>query len=201
MNQCLSAAYLFGRYGGIGAKCRKGFGSISISRNKYNKESECIQEAEDFRTKLEVKIVNQLVTCSIQHSVYDSIKMRGDNVWEHLQYLGLHYSHFLGEDPKTGHGKHCPNKIAFGIPRKIHGPNFTPMNNSFKRQNPATHKPPENLSVNVNGKRVTRFTSPVFFHIDRDGGSYYLTVLGFISPFLPDKVTHENLLNKLCKYL
>lgn len=165
LEQCLAALWLFCQFGGAGAKARKGFGSFATPA-QLNEWSLARAErvAQEFRDRWQNAGLpfasGKTGTACLQAAQFIEQPTPWTNPWTAINQLGDWMQEYAQAPPDTKHGKHCPGKIALGLPRNIHGPRPTPLN----RQDPAKHQPP----LPLRGPRGTRHASPICYHFARD---------------------------------
>jgi CRISPR-associated protein Cmr6 len=199
LEQSINAFYLLCASGGIGAKSRNGFGSIAVPENLTILTLDiCRESARKLRQFLGIDSPfdeKQMFSPSIDMALERKIPTGCKDFWNVLGHLGSSYKSFLQSESSTGHGKHCEQKLTFGLPRQIHGPGLNPM----RHQNPSTHQKPKKLS----GPKGYRYSSPFFFHLDRDSktGNYTIRVTAFPARLLPDLDTSRKMLIELITYL
>ena len=186
-NQLLAALSLLCRLGGIGSKSRNGFGSLQW--NEAWGEQKCLEMAEAFCDK-----------CGLPHSVQSrdyafdlgnvvDVENLPADAWAALAKLGDAVQNFAKEN------KHKAKKAVLGLPRKIHGPNVTPL----PHQRGHRHQPPEALQPDLTAARnggQTRFASPAWLHFTRmDNGKLRLTMTVFPSGMIRNRDLSEEVLN------
>lgn len=157
-DQALLALSLLCRFGGIGSKSRKGFGSIQWA-GAWSLDY-CREKAQEF-CRVQGKVVREQKTAySLGTALMKEIKVTWTDPWKVLDQLGLAVQKFAQSY------KHQEEKAVLGLPRKIHGPRREPM----RHQNRNTHQQPLNLQPNLaeakNGNK-TRFAAPVMYHVEQ----------------------------------
>lgn len=169
------ALYLLTKYGGVGAKARKGFGSIVVKDsgffkidNKNIDDSLIKQESAKFRKKL---FENKITSSEKKDWPLKSqnVIFTADEPLSALRKLSSAYMGFAGKY------KNNEKKIALGLPRQIYGPN---------------------------SKGSKRESSPIHFHLEpKDGNNWLLRMAVIPSRFLPDYASCENFLSEFMKYI
>lgn len=187
--QALIALSLLCRFGGIGAKARKGFGSLSW--NSALSLDECKSKAQNFCDTLGLPTASRNTDYSLQTALMDEVQVPLDDPWTVLDRLGA------AVQKHAQNYKHQDQKAVLGLPRKIHGPRRDPM----RHQNNETFKRPENLQPDAaaarNGSK-TRFAAPVFYHIEKlESGGSVIRMTAFPSDMIRDRQTSERLLREL----
>jgi CRISPR-associated protein Cmr6 len=181
LEQATDALYLLCTRGGIGAKSRKGFGSITLPEKLrgWSLDS-CRESAKRVRQSLNTVdypfAKEKTFTPSIDSMLQKEIPTPWNNPWYALDQLGFSYQSFAQEK------KYQLEKVALGLPRKIgilQSGQFRPT------------------------EKYTRYSSPFFFHLDRNMGTcnYTIRVTAFPARFLPDLEKSQAMLNKLLEYL
>ena len=192
LHQGEAALWLLCRYGGIGSKARKGFGSFAdIPIDGIGNIEDCKGIGEKLRQKLGLPSSAGSKTCSSLDDMLDILEIPTPwrDYWFALEQLGIAMQGFAREY------KHDERKVALGLPRKIHGPIDKPI----RHQDRASHKPPHPL---YNAKGDTRHASPVHYHLARaDNGKLTIRVTAFPSSVLPDPITNVEMLKKLREHV
>ncbi len=188
-DQALIALFLLCRFGGIGAKARKGFGSLSW-KEAFSLD-ECKDKAKDFCKALGLPTATRKADYSLQTALMEELNVPLEDPWTVLDRLGAAVQEHAQKY------KHQDKKSVLGLPRKIHGPRFRPN----RLQRSETHRAPENLSPKLpearNGNK-TRFAAPVFYHIEKNGkGGSVIRMTAFPSDMIRDRPTSERLLQEL----
>lgn len=163
-------------FGGIGAKSRKGFGSLY-----------CGEELDIEDDALKTKLMdaarrfgfNPDAGKASDYSFLSDIlpeqvcaETDTDNAWAVVDRIG-----FALQTTAASY-KHKKEKAAAGLPRKIHGPLRDPLPHQRGRQ----HTPPENLRPEGGTlQRTPRFASPLFVHV-APGGNGKLKVNAIAFP-------------------
>lgn len=176
LTEAIAALELLCQWGGVGAKCRKGFGSFRdladfdlerIRRSAAAFRSQCGLGTPTFvESKAESPAVQQMLPLL-------ELPTGGINYWLALDQLAGGTQHFAKRY------KHRVEKKALGLPRKI----GAPVSGTFRA-----------------GKHVAkdRHASPVFYHFSKaDDGKLTLRAVAFPSPELPNLTESRRLLNEL----
>ena len=186
-NQALSALSLLCRYGGIGSKSRKGFGSL-VWENSWPLDR-CRQEAKSFCLKNGIKLCENSAPYSWRTAILSEIQTPWKNPWTVIDRLGFAVQSYAQSY------KHEGCKAVLGLPRKIHGPRREPMNHQRGQ-----HQPPLDLSPSLreaNSGRNTRFASPVWYHIEPNENGSLLRITAFPSDMLRDINTSGGMYEEL----
>ena len=192
LRQGEAALWLLCRYGGVGSKARKGFGSFAdISIDGIGSLDDCKRIGKEFRQKLGLSSDDGSEACSSLDHMLDELEIPTPwtNHWFALDQLGAAAQGFAQEY------RHNERKAALGLPRKIHGPTHRP----FRHQNPASHQPPKALR---NKKGKDRHASPVHYHMAcAEDGTLTIRMVAFPSSALPDLKTSREVLRKLGEHI
>ncbi len=210
LEQGLAALWLLCYLGGVGSKCRKGWGSLALPPELKDWNLEKISTLA-LKTLRELKLGDSFNPNLVQSPSLGAMRRLRWNsnspnsgglievtvptnnplfVLNELSSLGRSFAQSSSSD----HGKHCQNKGVLGLPRKIHGPLPRPL----PRQDPAKHRPPQAIC----GRRCARLAAPVFYHLDlSDNGHVIIRVVAFPIPDPFDIGTSERILKQLLLYL
>jgi len=171
-DHAVAALWTLCRMGGVGAKSRRGFGSVSIespSRRLPDKWNETFSmvgiHAISEHRKPQSPSVLELST--------KMLDLRAKDVMAALDRLGAAYRAF------TSGEKHKPEKVALGLPRLIH-----------RRPNQ------EKLLHPADEKKYSRHASPLHFRLVETPQGYVVRVSALHSPHLPDLATSKAYLEK-----
>lgn len=183
LEQATDAFYLLCTRGGIGAKCRKGFGSIALPEKLSGWSLDrCRESAKRLRQSLNKDdypfVKEKTFTPSIDSMLQKEIPTPWNCHWYVLDQLGFSYQSFAQAK------KHQLEKQALGLPRKI----GMPQSGQFRPTAPI---------------KYTRYSSPFFFHLERDMGTdnYTIRITAFPSPALPKFEKSQAMLSELLEYL
>jgi CRISPR-associated protein Cmr6 len=182
--QVLLALALLCRFGGLGSKSRKGFGSLHWN-DAWTLEK-CREIAKHFTEKLKGQIAFTSPAYSFGNVIQRTINIPTADAWLAIDKLGLAVKQFASSQ------KHRPEKAALGLPKQIHGPRKEPM----QHQTAATHRPPLSLK-----RQFERFASPIWYHFEPSGNGLQLHVLAFPSAAVIDVNTSNNMLSGLVNHL
>ena len=191
LGQGEAALWLLCRYGGIGSKARKGFGSFAdVEVAGIAAVDDCKRRAAAFRRAAGAAERSGAVAGS--SSLEDMLEMEVETPWEDwwfaIEQLGSEAQAFAREN------KHRDDKAALGLPRQIHGPRNQPMGHQDRDK----HRPPKRLSAR-NGRR---HAAPVHYHLSpRADGALTIRMTAFPSPALPDIDTSRRVLGDLRAWL
>lgn len=205
--QALAALSLLCRYGGVGSKARKGFGSFgefakSLSDDDCGKAARNLREAclpEGYKAPAKREIPSR------DHALPPiEIPLGTSDPWNALDRLGFAVQGYAQQYA------HKPEKAALGLPRKIHGPRDDgPITTKDGRQiqDPTTWKAPEWLGSKhpYRGKTKPsdfRHAAPVHYHLVKgDNGALSVRVIAFPSAVLPDAGTSNTVLTGLLAHI
>jgi CRISPR-associated protein Cmr6 len=175
--QAKGALWLLCQFGGVGSKCRKGFGSFKFGENFAEMNLDQMRtDATSFRRALNLSENNltELSSPSLARMLACSVPTPWTNYWFALDQLGFAVQGFSKKH------KHNSEKKALGLPRRI----GAPVIGDFKA---------------VKGDR---HASPVHFHFDREKtGKLILQITAFPSAFLPDFKKSQEFIKGFIDYL
>lgn len=191
-NQALAALSLLCRFGGIGSKARKGFGSL-VWENAWSLEK-CREEAKSFCLNNGLALRENPAPYSWKTAIQSEVLTPWKDPWSVIDRLGFAVQSF------AQNYKHEECKAVLGLPRKIHGPQRDPM----RHQNERSHQRPENLAPNLrdanNGDR-TRFASPIWYHIEPSENGSLIRITVFPSNMIRDINTSKNMYDELIEHV
>ncbi|MDX1971035.1 MAG: type III-B CRISPR module RAMP protein Cmr6 [Candidatus Sumerlaeia bacterium] len=182
LDQALSALKLLSQFGGVGARSRKGFGSLKVHDDSRKLS---VLKIKDSAAKLRSKFDNILVRNPNPDNYYvrydepfivkTNIKCIHKNVdsWKIMDMVGKCYIRFASKY------KHKKIKTYLGLPRQIHGPKDKPIGH----QTSSTHETPIPLkSQGLSGKenKLSRHSAPYFIHVDCDEKNIYSVNILFL---------------------
>ena len=188
LRQGVAALWLLCRYGGVGSKSRKGFGSFAdLDTEEIAGVEESMRVAANLRRAVGVaEPPPRPVRSSSLDEMLSPLEATTPwcDPWFALGQLGGAIQGFARQNA------HETRKIALGLPRQIHGPTAQPM----RHQNRRTHRPPKKLSV----RGRVRHAAPVHYHLaPEEDGTLTVRMTAFPSPGLPDIETSRNVLNEI----
>lgn len=187
LRQGEAALWLLCRYGGVGSKARKGFGSFAdVEITGVKSVEDCKKIAADLRGDAGLHGPRGAVVSSGVDRMLPPLEVSTPwrDPWFALSQLGGAIQGFARQN------SHQSRKKALGLPRQIHGPLRRPLDH----QEPRSHRPPSRLSV----KRGSRFAAPVHYHYARrNDGTLTLRMTAFPSPDLPDIHTSRAVLGEV----
>jgi len=170
--QARAALWLLRRFGGIGAKCRKGFGSLDDDPDTALDLSWCLEQALKMKERLRLSTKHG-------HSPYSESPLRTDvNLGSTDSWCALHEAGFgLQLASRQIHPKE--QRMALGAPRALRG-----------TTNPGSPQ------------KTNRHASPLHMHVGRtDQGSIVFRVTAFPQKHLPDLQTSKKVLEQTVKHL
>lgn len=180
LEQATAALSLLCRFGGVGSKSRKGFGSLAVRSGPDLDWNSCLRAAANLRKKLGLPLEFQETladSCAFgdgKRVLRAEVPVRSCKDWQILNRIGLEVQAFAKKYA------HDPRKAALGLPRKIHGPRQTPL----PHQDPRNHRPPQWLgSTRDRRNPPTRWASPVWIHLARNPSrtAFEVRILAFPS--------------------
>jgi len=177
LEQAKAALWLLCRYGGVGAKCRKGYGSLIAKTGLSGISLEkVIQSAEEIRrlSRLNGTQADRPNTPSIDCAITQTVPTPWTNYWYALDQLGFAVQKFVKRY------KHNVEKKALGLPRRI----GTPTTGKF------------------HAAKGNRHASPVHFHFRKNAeGKLTLEITAFPAAYLPEFVTSQRFIEEFTRYL
>ena len=187
LQQGEAALWLLCRYGGIGSKARKGFGSFAdLEVAGIATIDDCKRRAAAFRRAVGVaeRPRRSVSSSSLEEMLEWKVETPWKDWWFAIDQLGFAAQAFARANA------HRDDKAALGLPRKIHGPRREPM----RHQDRDGHKPPKPLSAN--GRQ--RHTAPVHYHLSpRADNALTIRMIAFPSSALPNLDTSRKVLGNL----
>lgn len=208
LEQAQAALWLLCRFGGVGSKARKGFGSFADPKELAHLTLEdCQDAARRFRETCGVKLKEQEAESSSLGNMLDTweIETTWQDCWHALDQLGFAVQAFA-----QGYA-HKAEKGNLGLPRKIHGPKADGpirLRDGTLLQDPETWKRPVWLGRD-HPKRCPekhpkdmRHASPVHVHLTKEAdGTLTIRVAAFPAKHLPDLYSSREFLGKLLEHL
>ncbi|HUT87430.1 MAG TPA: type III-B CRISPR module RAMP protein Cmr1, partial [Candidatus Heimdallarchaeota archaeon] len=193
LHQATCALWLLSRFGGIGSRGRKGFGSLA------DVEVDGISGLDDIR-RIAVELRFNLGLRSEfderlaeSPNLYQIIRMNDISAPQIEPFDVLHQLSAIAQ----GFADDNANKqikMALGLPRQIYGPRNEPL----RLQDPHKHKPPVNLEC----RKGERFASPVHYHLTRRAeGGLAVRMVAFPSQYLPSYEECRKFLEELQRHL
>jgi len=182
-NQALLALSLLCRFGGLGSKSRKGFGSLYWN-DAWTLEK-CRQTAKQFAEKFERQSPTN-AEYSFNKTILQTIDIPTADAWQAIDKLGLVVKQFASSN------KHNDEKAAMGLPKQIHGPSAKPL----PHQKAATHQRPERLNP-----KFERFAAPIWYHFEPSGTGLKLNILAFPSGKVVEEDVSRTMLQNLLDQL
>lgn len=198
--QALAALSLLCRYGGVGSKARKGFGSFgefakSLSDDDCGKAARNLREAclpEGYKAPAKFE------TPSHDHALPPiEIPLGTTDPWNALDQLGFAVQGYAQQYA------HKPEKAALGLPRKIHGPRSDKaMPGQVNWQRPEWLGRNHPQRPRDTRAEAFRHAAPVHYHLAKGGdGKLCVRVIAFPSAVLPDAGTSNTVLTGLLAHI
>lgn len=181
-----AALFLLCRYGGVGAKCGKGFGSLNFSNEALDEGIIHAVRSESCELGVNKNFNERLVeSASLELATRQGV-LEIDTNWNDC-WFGLHE---FGESYRdlAQSLKHDKRKQGLGLPRKIHGPQRNPMGHQTRDR----HSPPLQLRGAGN---IDRHISPFRVHFCKGAQGLSVRIIAFPSSKLPDLASHKLFLN------
>ncbi|MDD4787284.1 MAG: type III-B CRISPR module RAMP protein Cmr6 [Pirellulales bacterium] len=188
--QAEAALWLLCEFGSCGSKARKGFGSLALEGNNMQIAAvdKCRFAAAELRGKLGLS--NRFDPSHVQSAALGppqpawceqiELSVPSADAWQVMDHVGFSYQ-AVAQD-----FSHNPQKLALGLPRKIHGPRNEPMRNqdrdNWQRQRWLESTRP---GTNRNAQNA-RYASPVWIHVEAAGDQHLVRAIAFPAAFLPN---------------
>jgi CRISPR-associated protein Cmr6 len=181
-------------FGAVGAKSRKGFGSLQESAGAPPDPQRILEEARRCATKLREELrlgarpfdpvcaggapsIDALAAAPV------TLSLSSQDAWWVMNAVGLAMKNVASD------WKHLRHKVVLGLPRQIHGPRNEPLHH----QNAADHKRPTRLRGTPPVDQ--RHASPVHVCVRQSpSGALEVRVLAFVASKLPDEVLSRDTL-------
>jgi CRISPR-associated protein Cmr6 len=189
LRQAEAALFLLTRYGSVGAKGRKGFGSFEdIALGELASIADCKRVASDFRRLCGLPAVASAPREDAPSQELMSepiiIQTKWTNAWFALNRIGEAMQAYA----KTG--KHQTWKSVLGLPRKSDSQEAC---NGYLQ--PQVTK--QRISQHLKDGRIERHAAPIHFHVAGSDGALTVRLVTFVSPHLPDRQISADRLGKL----
>lgn len=181
LKHAIAALVALAEFGGVGAKSRRGYGSIDLTDATVPVPRDLepllrftsLPGTGESRRATESVALDHLVGGKPQE-----FALPGNEPWFSLDSLGEAYQKVCAS------WKHNELKLGLGLPRNIDGPG--------KGARPLRHPA---------GRNRSRHASPLLFRIVRRDGKYFVRVTAFIDPHLPDRETSRKTLEEAVRRL
>ncbi len=186
LRQGEAALWLLCRYGGVGSKARKGFGSFAdIPINGIRDIEDCKRVGKELRQKLGLSSQLGSEACSSLDNMLEVLEIPTPwtKHWLALGQLGAAAQGFAQNySPKE-------RKIALGLPRNIRRSRYRSRG---QQQSQALR----------HAQGATRHASPVHYHVAQaEDGTLTIRMVAFPSSVLPDIETSREVLGELRKHV
>ncbi|MEW6741236.1 MAG: type III-B CRISPR module RAMP protein Cmr6 [Planctomycetota bacterium] len=192
LKQAQAALWLLCTYGGVGSKERKGFGSLAIVSGAVAVDSlaRCREVGAELRGALglgnsfDEKRAHSSALGPEGWALTAEVPTPLRDPWQVLDIAGFAYQAYAQKL------KHDAQKVALGLPRKIHGPREDGPIMSKAGPMQTAWQPPEWLDCRMRDaktpKKDVRYGSPVHIHVARAASGLLLRVIAFPAMYLPD---------------
>ncbi len=176
MKEAKAALWLLCRYGAVGSRSRKGYGSFAdVTMDGIADLIGQVRRRERTSGGCPTPALEDAILA--EWSVSDDPVIALDRAWAAMKTF-------------AAGRKHDPKKLALGLPRKVHGPMQTPLGH----QDPKRHRPPKDLT----GPKGERHAAPYFIHAGRDqDGKTVVRFIGFPAHHLPNRNDSEIMLREV----
>ncbi len=177
-------------YGGVGAKARKGFGSLDCDNALPRNLLKCLFTSVNglpFKTNSDTLRDFSYLACTTTEGDISTIEITLKDPWLILDRIG----HAI-QAVATGY-KHESDKAVLGLPRKIHGPLKSPM-----RHQMGQWEPPEMLKAEGTlASNIKRYAMPMTIHLKKRSFGYCVTTIIFPSGHVREENTSRTLLQEV----
>jgi CRISPR-associated protein Cmr6 len=210
LEQAKAALWLLCHFGGVGSKSRKGFGSLAAKELGIADLDACRKVGCKLREVLSLNsrfAVDQAESPSISDPDlrYVDINVKSSNTEEVIERIGLtcskiasRFKHNVDQEKVI----ESPNKAAWGLPRKIHGPRDDgPLRRKDGTyiQKPEDWLRPEWLDFPKRPRdlqpRNARHASPIHIHVAGSAsGEFVVRLLAMPARYLPDRSKNVEML-------
>lgn len=196
LDQARAALWLLCRFGGVGSKARKGFGSLMVQGLDGIDFGTCQRLAADVRSQMGVEPPAEpredLSSSSSLFLMLDPVEQPfgWPDVWDVLDQVGFAYQAFAQQY------KHRLEKRALGLPRKLR----RPIHGQFQPTGPVADA--IRKAKQAGKPDEVRYASPVHIHVDRDEqGRFIVRVVAFPSKYLPNLGSSRAFLTEFLKHM
>ncbi|MBI5514307.1 MAG: type III-B CRISPR module RAMP protein Cmr6 [Deltaproteobacteria bacterium] len=173
--QAEAALWLLCNHGAVGAKGRKGFGSLRVpaefsglTLDKVRGRGASLRETLHLGREFSPGDAGGAPSLGAVAGSFE-LDLPWTNPWQVMNVVGAALQGVASE------WKHLGRKVVLGLPRKIHGPGDRPM----RHQNIADYEPPQNLRGLPPAQ--DRHASPVHVSLDDSGGRMKVRALAFVA--------------------
>lgn len=193
--QARAALWLLRRFGGVGAKCRKGFGSLDDDPDTALSLKWCLDRAREMKNTLGLA-TRAVPSPYTAPEIMVEVPLGHPDPWWVLHEAGFGLEVFAVSN------HHNPDKQALGLPKKIDGPSETPLRHQHKGWKPPTFLGQQHPKRGGRKLENMRHASPLHMHVGRtDQGSIVFRVTAFPQKHLPDLQTSKKVLEQTVKHL
>ena len=228
LRQAQAALWLLCQYGGVGAKSRKGFGSLRLEAEglaDFDLDA-CRQAADSLRRQLglgsEFRVALAESSC-LDHPDLITMEARlpWRDAWQAIDHIGFIYQAFAQRfrhdqdrlqlltptwSASTSQGY---TKASLGLPRRIHGPLNEPMRNQswthWQAPEPlgsSKQKGDEPGRDQASGSQESRHAAPVHLHLaPGPDDSLVLRIVAFPAKYLPNLASSAAFLKALVTHI
>jgi CRISPR-associated protein Cmr6 len=179
LDQGVLALWLLSEYGGIGARCRRGFGSFELSEASLP-----LPTAKDVLTRAASVRPGSQYSASMAESpplnymVFGVLPLKSREVWSAIDQLGAAYRSFTSSEKRKS------EKLALGLPRNI-----------------GRRSVDQRAIGHPAGRSYSRHASPMHFRLLRNSEGYSVRVTALPSPHLPDLKGSRQYLERCMDYM
>lgn len=179
LEQARAALWLLTKYGGVGSRSRKGFGSFDdLEVEGIGSIRDCIEQAKRFRERLGLTGQNGTSKSpALDVSLKEKLVLPDqptvwDNPWYALDRTGMVLQDFIkAREPAT-------DRLTLGLPRSVGGRDLR----------------------EVNRHPLNRHASPALWSLTTKDGRFTVRLIAFPAVRLPDKSTSSRVLREFVDY-
>jgi CRISPR-associated protein Cmr6 len=179
LEQAQAALWLLCRFGGVGSKAGKGFGSLSATDLSGWSLDQVKRGGSELRQALNLNnSFNESAAASASlEQMFEPVeaKFAWSSIWSVLDQVGFAYQSFAKKY------KHQRGKMALGLPRRI----GQPAQGTFQPTQPVTTQ--------------GRHTSPVRIHVERTDGGFLVRAVAFPAAKLPNLADSRTFLEEFLR--
>jgi CRISPR-associated protein Cmr6 len=187
LEQAKAALWLLSSYGGVGSKCRKGFGSLTTDRFPEYSIQMCEVGSSQVRRTLGYSGNRQLTPdgSSLTHRVeIPAVVFPWNDVWAVIEQVGFAYQSFAKRY------SHRLSKTALGLPRR------TRANANDRFEPTGAFKQHWDKTPTRDRLEKLRFASPIHFHFERIHGGFVVKAIAFVQSTLPNTQASKMILDE-----
>lgn len=178
LEQALAPLWLLSMFGGVGAKSRRGFGSLAVANSSVKlptQFAEALERVQSCRSEIRFD-QRRLASPSANAVSAAQIPLGTKDVWQAIDRLAYAYQEFAAKL------KHKEEKLRLGLPRRI-------------------DSGPARSLQHPHGRQYSRHSSPLLFRLTRQDATFVARISAWHSPHLPDLKTSEAFLRECLEFM